>query len=173
MSDGKTYQINPELLKRISNISAVRKVNTNVIKKIVQSIEYPPWYAQAAGLTEALTIAAQYKTRIFLLFTQTPCLPCSDIDREVFSKPDFGWWVWHNNLVLVRIKMSGLIFPEDQEVNDKYEIHGYPEIVFLNCQGTECGRYEGGYAAGWGVAYMTREFEIAGKFNVTGSPCNP
>lgn len=79
------------------------------------------------------------------------CGWCIKLKEEVFSKPEFDAWA-DENVVLLELdfprktKLSQELTAQNNELKDKYEIRGFPTILFLDSEGEKLGQY--GYDRG-------------------------
>ena len=106
----------------------------------------PGW---TENFAEAQKKAASEKKHVLLDFTGSDwCGWCIKIDREVFAKPDFQEF-GAKSLVLVEVDFpkSKTLPPEVKAQNEalerKFGVSGYPTLVLLNPQGKEVKRWEG------------------------------
>ena len=79
------------------------------------------------------------------------CGWCIKLDEEVFSKKEFQKWA-AENVVLVKLdfpkrtKQSSKLKKQNAELAKKYEVRGFPTILFLDAKGKVIGK--SGYMAG-------------------------
>lgn len=89
------------------------------------------------------------------------CGWCIKLHKEVFDKPEFKTWAKKNVILLeldypARKKQADALKKQNQGLAKKYEIQGYPTILFLNHKGEKLGEY--GYDQG-GPAVWTKKAE--------------
>jgi len=79
------------------------------------------------------------------------CGWCVKLKKEVFSTPEFASWA-NKKVVLMELdyprpnKQAADIQKQNDELRDKYNIQGYPSILFVNAKGEVLGDY--GYDEG-------------------------
>lgn len=89
------------------------------------------------------------------------CGWCIKLHDEVFSKPEFKTWA-AENVVLLELdfprkkKQSAAVKKANTELAQKYNVEGFPTVVFAQADGKELGRF--GYAKG-GPTVWTKEAE--------------
>lgn len=109
----------------------------------------PGW---TENFTEATTQAAAQKKHILLDFTGSDwCGWCIKIDKEVFAKPEFKE-LGEKKLVLVEIDFpkalpqTPAVKSQNEGLERKYKVNGYPTLVLLDSTGKEVKRWEGFHA---------------------------
>jgi len=117
--------------------------------------------AEAEWMTDfeaAKAKAKAEKKTLLLNFTGSDwCGWCIKLHKEVFSKQEFIDYA-AANLVLVTVdfpktkKLEPELKKQNDELNEKYEIQGYPTIKLLKPTGREIG--ETGYEEGGPVKYI-------------------
>ena len=117
-------------------------------------------------LNSALAIAKTQHKAVMLDFTGSDwCGWCMKLKKEVFDTPAFGAYA-KANLILVEVD-----FPRNKEISEeqlsanqrlsrKYDVEGYPTIIFLDEEGNLIGR--NGYAAGGPFPYIAQIERIPG-----------
>lgn len=76
------------------------------------------------------------------------CLACKALEKEVFSQAAFASYA-KDSLVLLSIdfpmekEQTDAIKEQNQKLNDKFEIDGYPTILILDADGKELARTQG------------------------------
>ena len=79
------------------------------------------------------------------------CIYCKKLEGEVFSKKEFQKWA-SEKVVLVmldfpkRTKQSSKLKKQNAELMKKYEIRGYPTVLFMDAKGKVIGK--SGYMPG-------------------------
>lgn len=79
------------------------------------------------------------------------CGWCIKLHKEVFDTPEFSKWA-KSNVILLELDyprskpQSAAIKKQNGELVNKYQIQGYPTILFLNSKGDKLGEY--GYDQG-------------------------
>lgn len=79
------------------------------------------------------------------------CGWCIKLKKEVFSKPEFDAWA-KKNVILLELDyprskaQPDALKKQNAGLRDKYQIQGYPTILFLGSKGQVLGQY--GYDAG-------------------------
>jgi thioredoxin-related protein len=111
----------------------------------------PGW---SENFLESQKRSASEKKHLLLDFTGSDwCGFCIKIDREVFAKADFKGF-GEKNLVLVEVDFpkskpqSSELKAQNEGLERKFAVSGYPTLVLLDPQGKEVRRWEG-YSAGF------------------------
>ena len=98
---------------------------------------------------QALAQAAKEKKRVLIDFTGSDwCPPCSQMEKEVLSQPEFIAFA-KNNLVLLKLDFPRRkkLSPEEKEQNHKlgqqFAIEGFPTYVLVDPTGKELKRQSG------------------------------
>jgi protein disulfide-isomerase len=106
--------------------------------------------------------AKKTKKPILANFTGSDwCGWCIRLDKEVFSTPAFAAWA-KKNVVLLELdyprskKQPAAIVQQNNELARKYQVPGYPTVLFLKDNGAVIGDY--GYDSG-GPAIWTKRAE--------------
>lgn len=86
---------------------------------------------------KALEIAANEKKGIILDFYTQWCVQCKKLDSQVFKSPEFEKAA--KDIIKIKIDMTKGAIPEKRVdfFKKKYNIWGYPRVVFLDHQGNE------------------------------------
>jgi thioredoxin-related protein len=121
---------------------------------------------------EAAKQQAKKENKTLLLdFTGSDwCGFCIRLKKAVFDKPEFAKFA-EKNLVLVELdfprtkQLPADLKKQNDALNDKFKIEGYPTIVLLDPDGKELGRVEG-YEGDSADAYIKRLEKILGKRNI-------
>ena len=78
------------------------------------------------------------------------CGWCIKLKQEVFSKPEFNAWAKKNVILLEldypRKAQPAALKAQNAKLAEKYQIQGYPTILFLGSKGQVIGKY--GYDRG-------------------------
>ncbi|MEL7089058.1 MAG: thioredoxin family protein, partial [Planctomycetota bacterium] len=125
-------------------------------------------FAAPAGWTEdfaaAQKQAAAENKDLLLEFTGSDwCAPCIALKREVFDQPAFGESV-PKNFVLVkldfpnRIPQSDELVAQNQRLQEKYAIQGYPTVILADAAGKPYAQT--GYQPGGAEAYVAHLEEL-------------
>jgi protein disulfide-isomerase len=116
---------------------------------------------------KALAQAKAEKKLVLLDFTGSDwCGWCIKLDKEVFSKKEFKDYA-KDNLVLVEVdfpqskQQSKELKAQNEKLQAKYGIQGYPTIVVLNPDGKKVG--ELGYQPGGPSAFTAKLDTFKGK----------
>ncbi len=106
----------------------------------------PGW---TENFAEAQKRAASEKKHVLLDFTGSDwCGWCIKIDKEVFAKTDFKEF-GEKSLVLVEVDfpksktLPAEVKAQNEALERKFAVSGYPTLVLLNSQGKEVKRWEG------------------------------
>lgn len=119
-----------------------------------------PIMADAKWLTDyskATALSKKTGKPILANFTGSDwCHWCEVLHKEVFAKKDFKAWAAKNVILLEldfpdRKKLSKQTQQQNEALAKKYDVHGYPTILFLKSDGTKIGRsgYMPGGPAKW------------------------
>lgn len=108
---------------------------------------------------EKATAQAKAENKLVLLdFTGSDWCPwCIKLDKEVFSQPEFKDYA-AKNLVLMEVDFPQTkpqpanIKSQNERLQTKYKIEGYPTVVVLNAQGKKVGQL--GYQQGGPKAFI-------------------
>jgi thioredoxin-related protein len=124
----------------------------------------PKWLT---SYDEAVKVAKAEKKPILVDFTGSDwCGWCIKLKDEVFKTKEFKDWA-AKNVVLLEIdfprkkEQAAEVKKQNQELQKKYDIKGYPTIVFLDAEGKELGR--SGYLKGGPGAWTKKADEILAK----------
>jgi thioredoxin-related protein len=97
----------------------------------------------------ALEQAAKQNKYVLLDFTGSDwCGWCIQLSKDTFSKPAFKEYA-DKNLILVELdfpnnKMqSDLLIKQNQELQQKYQVEGFPTLILLDPKGREVARNVG------------------------------
>lgn len=87
------------------------------------------------------------------------CHWCIVLHKEVFAKKEFTDWAKKNVILLEldypsRKKLAASLTKQNDDLARKYEIRGYPTVLFLKADGTKIGR--GGYMEGGPKPWIQR-----------------
>ncbi len=123
-----------------------------------------PWLTD---LKEAMDLAEKTKKPILADFTGSDwCGWCIKLKEEVFSTPEFRKWAKENVILLeldypLAKPQSDELRKQNEELKTKYEIAGYPTILFLDAKGNVLAR--SGYKRGGPVAWTEDAEKLLGK----------
>ncbi|MEZ0229005.1 MAG: thioredoxin family protein [Planctomycetota bacterium] len=116
---------------------------------------------------EALSTARAEKKKILADFTGSDwCGWCIKLHDEVFATKEFKEWA-AKKVVLLELdfprkkEQTAELKKQNQELQKKFAIEGYPTIVFLDADGKELGR--SGYLEGGPGVWTKRADEIIDK----------
>lgn len=111
--------------------------------------------AEGAWLTswdEAVKQSKKTGKPILMDFTGSDwCGWCIKLKKEVFDTPEFAAWA-SKKVVLLEVDFpnqkpqSAQVKKQNEQLQAKYQIEGYPTILFVDASGKELGRY--GYDSG-------------------------
>jgi protein disulfide-isomerase len=130
----------------------------------------PPALNWSTDFKQAQSQAKQSKKPILAFFTGSDwCGWCGKLKHEVFEQPEFKKWA-AANFILLEIdfprqkSQSPDLQKQNKQLADKYDIQGFPTVLFLdavgNVKGTS-GYIEGGPAK-W-IAQAERQIGARGK----------
>lgn len=116
---------------------------------------------------KALAQAKADKKLLVLDFTGSDwCGWCIKLNKEVFSQPEFKEYA-AKNLVLMEVdfpqtkQLSAEVKAQNDKLQKKYKIQGYPTIVVLNAEEKKVG--ELGYQPGGPKAFTAELDKLKGK----------
>jgi protein disulfide-isomerase len=116
---------------------------------------------------KALAQAKADKKLLVLDFTGSDwCGWCIKLNKEVFSQAEFKDYA-AKNLVLMEVDFpqtkpqSGELKAQNEKLQTKYKIEGYPTIVVLNGEGKKVGQL--GYQPGGPKAFVAELDKLKGK----------
>ncbi|MDZ4121088.1 MAG: thioredoxin family protein [Candidatus Cloacimonadaceae bacterium] len=115
----------------------------------------------------AVKFANELKRPIFINFTGSDwCSWCIRLDKEVFSQPEFNNYA-KESLILLKLDFprslpqSAELKTQNQSLQSKYGVRGYPTIVLIDHNEKEIGRT--GYQQGGAVKYVSHIKELIQK----------
>jgi len=116
---------------------------------------------------KALAEAKAQKKLVLLDFTGSDwCGWCIKLHKEVFSKPEFEKYA-KDNLVLVTVDfpqtktLPAEVVAQNDKLQKKYGIEGYPTIIVLNPEGKKVGQL--GYQEGGPGPFTAKLDAMKGK----------
>ena len=118
----------------------------------------------------ALERAKKERKPILADFTGSDwCGYCIKLKDEVFSTAEFKEWA-EKNVILVEVdfpkqkEQSAALKAQNQELQTKYRIQGYPTVLFLDAKGKELGKsgYRKGGPEAW-LADANKQLKIKSK----------
>ncbi len=121
----------------------------------LQAGDRPGW---GDNQSQALSKARQDNKLVLMDFTGSDwCGWCMKLDKEVFSTPEFKSYA-SKNLVLVELDfprqkyVSPQTKKQNEDLQQQYQVEGYPTIVVLNSAGKQIGQL--GYMEGGPKAFI-------------------
>ena len=132
---------------------------------VITSRAEPAWQTNF----EAAKQQAKKENKALLLdFTGSDwCGFCIKLKKAVWDKPEFEKFA-EKSLVLVELdfpnkkKLPAEVKKQNDQLNEKFGIGGYPTVVVLDADGKELGRMEG-YEGDNAAAYIKRLEKILAK----------
>jgi len=109
---------------------------------------------------EALAEAQELNFPLLMLFTGSDwCYYCIELEKNVFSKPDFKEFA-NQNLVLLKLDfpragVKSSLKKHHLEHKEHFEVSGYPTTFYLNTKGKQIARW-GGYGGDSVNTYLTK-----------------
>ncbi|MGE0494251.1 MAG: thioredoxin family protein [Vulcanimicrobiota bacterium] len=91
------------------------------------------------------------------------CGWCIKLRKEVFDTPEFAKWA-DENVVLLEldfpqgVEQAPELKAQNQALLEKYQVEGFPTILFVTSEGKVLGRY--GYDAGGPANWTTKASEM-------------
>lgn len=110
--------------------------------KDTSSSELVQWHTPAEGLA----LARSSGKLVMYDFTAEWCGPCHMLDAQVFKNPEIAQQINERFIairVTDRLREEGRNPPDVAQLNARYEVRGFPTVVFAAADGTERGRMEG------------------------------
>jgi len=108
--------------------------------------------------TQSLAQGKAEKKLVLLDFTGSDwCVWCKKLDKEVFSTPEFQDYA-KEHLVLMEVDFpqqkaqEGKIKAQNDKLQAKFNIEGYPTVIVLNSEGKPVGKL--GYMEGGPKAFI-------------------
>jgi thiol-disulfide isomerase/thioredoxin len=124
--------------------------------------------------SKAINLAADQNKLILADFTGSDwCHWCKVLDEEVFSTNEFKNWA-AKNVILLEVdfpnnkKQSDALKKQNKDLAKKYNIGGYPTILFLNAAGEKVGR--SGYMEGGAKNWIRNASSIVAKAQAAPKP---
>jgi thioredoxin-related protein len=102
---------------------------------------------------QAMTLAKENHRPVLALFTGSDWCPwCKKLDNEVLSKDEFKQWAKSKFVLLYldfprRNPLPAQLQKQNNELEGKYDVHGYPDVVFIKESG-EALKWTWGYNEG-------------------------
>jgi protein disulfide-isomerase len=137
---------------------------------LLAQADYPTATAKTEWLTSYEQAVRQSKSTgkpIMMDFTGSNwCGWCMKLKKEVFETDQFKKWASHHVVLLELDFPRGIEQPanlkkQNQELAAKYQIQGYPTIIFINADGQALGNY--GYDAGGPTVWLKKAGELISK----------
>lgn len=134
----------------------MKTFNRSLLFLAAFSLSLLPAFASGWGdnYQEALATAAKENKKVLLDFTGSDwCVHCIALKKKTFSKPQFKEFA-DKNLVLVEVDfphdkaLSPEVVQQNQALQEKFQIRGYPTLILLNAQGEVINKNEGDLAGG-------------------------
>jgi thioredoxin-related protein len=148
-----------ELQKILAELGAAKLAKTRKSQAAVLSekrVSELPW---ATDLPQALAQAGAANKIVLLDFTGSDwCVWCMKFDDDILSKPEFATYARTNlELLLVDFpknkNQSDALKKNNDELQTKFKVDGFPTYVALNADGKEIGR-QVGYLSGGPQAFI-------------------
>ncbi len=116
----------------------------------------------------AIKSARKGRKVVMAFFTGSDwCGWCMKLKAEVFDQPEFAEWVEDGVVPLEldfprKTKLAPELRKQNEELAQRFEISGYPTVVFLDAKGEELGRT--GYVEGGPSKWMEAAEKQMGKY---------
>lgn len=136
--------------------------NSNLIKTALRTCLFLFFFIAATSYAasqwgtnykDALAQAAKEHKKILLDFTGSDwCSWCQRLEKETFSQPEFKEYA-NKNLILVTVdypqnkEQSAAVKKQNQELQVKYQVEGFPTLILLDDKG-EIVKRSTGYLKG-------------------------
>jgi len=146
-SNGENLNISQRCDVQTGNMKILRHIIPVVILSAILAVS-----ASAAPTTDypaALELAAKENKPVLLEFTGSDwCPPCKMMKKEVLSDAKFQSFA-DDKLVFVELdfpqgkKQSPELAKQNDELQSKFQVEGYPTFILLDSKGKELGRTSG------------------------------
>ena len=140
-------------------VQATEATVTPAKPKVTAKPTFEPQVEWEQNFTEAQAQAKKQGKPILALFTGSDWCPwCIKLQKEVFSKPQFQTYAKENLVLFIAdFPRSGTqsagLKAQNQKLQGKYQIEGYPTVVLLNADASVVAKT--GYRKGGAAAYVT------------------
>lgn len=118
------------------------RVGSTMLKPKATNTSLVQW----VSFEEAVRRAASSNKLILFDFTAEWCLPCHELDAEVFADPRIAREI-NERFIPVRIvdrqQEEGRNSPVVADLQRRFSVRGFPTLVFADAAGAERGRMEG------------------------------
>ena len=116
------------------------------VTSLVLKPKTTPSLVRWVSLEEAAQLALSSNKLLLLDFTADWCLPCHELDREVFNNAAIAQFI-NDNYIAVRIvdrqQEEGKNSAAVEDLQRRFHVDGFPTVVFADASGVERARLEG------------------------------
>lgn len=128
----RTSALSISTLLFLAAVTSCSQTAPSVVQEATQEAS-PTWHS---GYDEALKMAQKDKKPILMSFYADWCGWCKRMEQTTFNNDEF--LAAASGFVLAKIDGD-----KNKELTQKYEVRGYPTVVFLNSDGTLLGNSVG------------------------------
>jgi len=129
-------------------IVALACLSVSAAKRKPAPPKYNPWQI---SYEDALKQAKDFDRPVMICFLGSDWCPyCIKLLKEVLDTRDFGGWAMQNLVVMVadypkKITLPPEMIKRNDALKEKFNVHGFPQVVLVAADGSELGRI-GGYS---------------------------
>ena len=131
----------------------MKKSPLSFVVLLAMAVSFSPVFAgdlaDDASLSDILTSAKEQNKPVLLEFTGSDwCPPCKMMNKQVFSTEEFQKFSTEK-LVFVKvdfprnIKQTAEVKARNQDLQEKFDVEGYPTVVLLSPEGKVLGQEVG------------------------------
>jgi thiol:disulfide interchange protein len=130
-------------------VTLVRTVASTATKPSPPAAAYDGPALWETDLGAAMEQAKARKCHILVLYTGSDWCPwCKKMDAEVYSQPEFARYS-HEKFVLLKLDylrhtpQSDAARTQNTEMQQRYNVHGFPDVVIVDTNGNALTRIDG------------------------------
>lgn len=132
----------PIVLIAVAVLLVGARIASQVMKPAVSSSTRVQWI----DIREAEQLSRTSDKLVLLNFTAEWCAPCRLLDAQVFHNPQYAAKINESFIaveVLDRQREEGTNAPNVSFLQKRYNVQGFPTLVFIDANGNERARMEG------------------------------